>query len=181
MTDRRLDDGFRGRHGKTRHNRDAGRSSPTRQTTAPRGEPERRVLRHQRQLLEVCRCSAFASPTSTSPSISTPSLASFVDPEEYAPELSASGLVHQGGLRIYLIFNGVSGGEGNILLDVSVKRPGYTHAAFIIDRMDEFVSWLGREGHPDQRRPVTMGLGRRKVCFIRDPDLNVLEFNEILR
>ena len=29
--------------------------------------------------------------------------------------------------------------------------------------------------------PLVVGNGRRRLCFIRDPDLNVLEFNEILR
>lgn len=102
------------------------------------------------------------------------------DPQEYAPAVKASGLVHPAGLRIHLIFNGETAAEGNVLLDAPIKRPGYTHAAFIIDSMDELVAWLARENIRISEGPVMMGHGRRKVCFIRDPDLNVLEFNEIV-
>lgn len=102
------------------------------------------------------------------------------DPEEFAPAAKACGLIHPAGLRIHLIYNGEAADEGNVLLDIPVKRPGYTHAAFIIDSMDELVTWLGREGIPISEGPLSMGRGRRNVCFIRDPDLNVLEFNEIL-
>lgn len=102
------------------------------------------------------------------------------DPEEFAPQASACGLLHPNGLRIHLIYNGTPASEGNVLLDAPVKRPGYTHAAFIVESMDELVTWLGDENIPISEGPVTMGHGRRKVCFIRDPDLNVLEFNEIL-
>lgn len=102
------------------------------------------------------------------------------DPQEYAPAVKASGLVHPAGLRIHLIFNGETAAEGNVLLDAPIKRPGYTHAAFIIDCMDELVAWLARENIRISEGPVMMGHGRRKVCFIRDPDLNVLEFNEIV-
>jgi catechol 2,3-dioxygenase-like lactoylglutathione lyase family enzyme len=102
------------------------------------------------------------------------------DPDEFAPAVRACGLVHPAGLRIHLIYNGVPSGEGNVLLDAPVKRPGYTHAAFIIDSMADLVAWLGREGIPITEGPVEMGHGRRTVCFIRDPDLNVLEFNEVL-
>jgi len=63
---------------------------------------------------------------------------------------------------------------------VPVKRPGYTHAAFIVDSMDELVAWLTQEDIRISEGPTMMGHGRRNVCFIRDPDLNVLEFNEIL-
>ena len=69
---------------------------------------------------------------------------------------------------------------GRVLLDAPVKRPGYTHAAFIVESMDELVAWLAREEIEITEGPVTMGHGRRSVCFIRDPDRNVLEFNEIL-
>lgn len=102
------------------------------------------------------------------------------DPEEYAPQAKACGLIHPAGLRIHLIYNGEPALEGNVLLDVPIKRPGYTHAAFIIDNMDELVAWLAHENIGISEGPVTMGHGRRNVCFIRDPDLNVLEFNEIL-
>lgn len=102
------------------------------------------------------------------------------DPEEYAPAVKACGLVHPAGLRIHLIYNGVPANEGNVLLDARVKHPGYTHAAFIVDSMDELVAWLARENIKISEGPVMMGHGRRNVCFIRDPDLNVLEFNEIL-
>ncbi len=102
------------------------------------------------------------------------------DPEEFAPAVKACGLVHPTGLRIHLIYNGEASDEGNVLLDTPVKRPGYTHAAFIIDSMDELVAWLGEEGIRISEGPLIMGDGRRNTCFIRDPDLNVLEFNEIL-
>ncbi|WP_397473954.1 VOC family protein [Pusillimonas sp.] len=102
------------------------------------------------------------------------------DPDEFSEKDKACGLVHPAGLRIHLIYNGEADSEGNVLLDAPVKRPGYTHAAFIIDSMDDLVSWLGRENIRISEGPVVMGQGRRSVCFIRDPDLNVLEFNEIL-
>jgi catechol 2,3-dioxygenase-like lactoylglutathione lyase family enzyme len=102
------------------------------------------------------------------------------DPEEDAPAAKACGLVHPTGLRIHLIYNGEAHSAGNVLLDAAVKRPGYTHAAFIVDSMDALVAWLARENIRISEGPVMMGRGRRNVCFIRDPDLNVLEFNEIL-
>jgi catechol 2,3-dioxygenase-like lactoylglutathione lyase family enzyme len=102
------------------------------------------------------------------------------DPEEFAPAARACGLVHPTGLRIHLIYNGEPADEGNVLLDASVKRPGFTHAAFIVPSMDALVAWLRREAIPISEGPLVMGHGRRNVCFIRDPDRNVLEFNEIL-
>ncbi|MBD3894671.1 VOC family protein [Halomonas sp. ML-15] len=102
------------------------------------------------------------------------------DPEEFAPEAKACGLVHPSGIRIHLIYNGEPADEGNVLLDAAIKRPGYTHAAFIVESMDDLVAWLNREGIEITEGPVMMGHGRRSVCFIRDPDRNVLEFNEIL-
>lgn len=102
------------------------------------------------------------------------------DPDEFAPTVKACGLVHPAGLRIHLIFNGTPAAEGNVLLDKPEKHPGYTHAAFIVESMAALVAWLEREGIPITEGPVEMGHGRRLVCFIRDPDLNVLEFNEVL-
>jgi len=102
------------------------------------------------------------------------------DPDEFAPQVKACGLIHPTGLRIHLIYNGEPSKEGNVLIDAPIKRPGYTHAAFIVDSMDELVAWLAQENIKISEGPVVMGHGRRNVCFIRDPDLNVLEFNEIL-
>jgi len=102
------------------------------------------------------------------------------DPEEFSEKAKASGLVHPTGLRIHLIFNGEAAPEGNVLMDAPVKRPGYTHAAFIVPSMADLVAWLKREGIAITEGPIELGHGRRSVCFIRDPDRNVLEFNEIL-
>jgi lactoylglutathione lyase len=82
------------------------------------------------------------------------------------------------GTRINLIFNGVAQPAAhNVLLDEAIKLPGYTHAAFIVDRLDELVAWAENEGVPVTEGPVDWG--RRMTCFIRDPDGNVLEFNEL--
>src|SRR5579864_201813 len=101
------------------------------------------------------------------------------DPGEESPRGTARGLVNDGGVRIHLIYNGVPRRDGvNVLMDVPIKRAGYTHAAFIIDDLDELVAWLEAEGIPITEGPSIYGHGRRKVCFIRDPDRNVLEFNQ---
>lgn len=104
-----------------------------------------------------------------------------VDPHEDAPAYSAVGLVNDAGVRIHLIYNGVLYSEGkNPLMDHSVKWPGYTHAAVIVDSMDKLVHWLAEQNIPITEGPSVVGDGRRRLCFIRDPDRNVIEFNEIL-
>lgn len=104
-----------------------------------------------------------------------------MDPDEDQPQFRARGLVNSTGLRIHLIYNGVHPDGGNVLMDVKEKWPGYTHAAFIIDDMDQLAEWFAEQDIPITEGPSVYGHGRRKVCFIRDPDRNVLEFNEILK
>lgn len=105
-----------------------------------------------------------------------------IDPDEDAPDAKALGLVNGAGARIHLIYNAPAVHEdGNLLLDHPVKWPGYTHAAFVVKDMDLLLSRL-RDWRVDVTEgPMIVGNGRRKLCFIRDPDRNVLEFNEILR
>ncbi len=103
------------------------------------------------------------------------------DPDEDSPRGRSIGLFNESGARINLIYNGASPPSGNVLMDVPEKWPGYTHAAFIVDDLDALVAWLQREGIPITEGPNVFGHGRRKVCFIRDPDGNVIEFDEILR
>jgi catechol 2,3-dioxygenase-like lactoylglutathione lyase family enzyme len=78
--------------------------------------------------------------------------------------------------RINLIFNGVAR-SNNVLLDEPVKWPGYTHGAFVVNSLQEVVEWAAREGVEITEGPVDWG--RRLTCFLRDPDGNVLEFNEL--
>lgn len=102
------------------------------------------------------------------------------DPAEESPNARARGLVNSAGVRIHLIYNGTARQGGNVLMDVPDKWPGYTHAAFIVEDLDALVAWLVEENIRITEGPSIFGDGRRKVCFIRDPDLNVIEFNEIL-
>lgn len=89
--------------------------------------------------------------------------------------------MNDAGARVNLIYNGRTPGERkNVLMDVPDKWPGYTHAAFIVDNLDALVSWLNAQGIHITEGPSVFGQGRRKVCFIRDPDGNVIEFDEIL-
>ncbi len=88
-------------------------------------------------------------------------------------------IVADDGARINLIFNAVAcSGARNILLDEPIKWPGYTHCAFIVDSLQDVLDWAGSEGVRITEGPVDWG--RRLTCFLRDPDGNVLEFNELL-
>ena len=99
-----------------------------------------------------------------------------IDPE-FTDERVAE-IVTAGGLRINLIFNAVERPLAyNILLDDPVKLPGYTHAAFIVDQLQDVIDWATSEDVAVTEGPVDWG--RRLTCFLRDPDGNVLEFNEL--
>jgi len=97
-----------------------------------------------------------------------------VDPDHSNEDVAE--IVNAAGIRLNLIFNGVRRGN-NILLDEATKWPGYTHAAFIVDRLDDILAWATERGVAITEGPVDWG--RRMTCFLRDPDGNVLEFNEL--
>ena len=88
-------------------------------------------------------------------------------------------MVAADGTRINLIFNGTGRhGANTVLMDEPVKWPGYTHAAFVIDSLQRLLDWAAAERVAITEGPVDWG--RRMTCFLRDPDGNVLEFNELV-
>jgi predicted lactoylglutathione lyase len=100
-----------------------------------------------------------------------------IDPD-YTNERVAE-IVNSSGIRINLIFNGITPPGGrNVLLDLPDRWPGYTHAAFIVDNLDALIQWAGRENIAITEGPVNWS--RRITCFLRDPDGNVLEFNQLI-
>lgn len=95
--------------------------------------------------------------------------------DDYANEMATPA-----GVRINLIFNGAArAGARNMLQDEPVKWPGITHVAFVVDDLDALVSWLNDAGIAITEGPGPIG-PRRVGLFIRDPDGNVLEFNQLL-
>ena len=92
----------------------------------------------------------------------------------------ANEMVNDSGLRINLIFNGArQSGRKNLLLDEPIKYPGFTHPAFIVANLTEFRSWCHKQGIEITEDIHPIG-NRRIALFIRDPDGNVLEFNQLL-
>jgi lactoylglutathione lyase len=89
---------------------------------------------------------------------------------------NAAEIVAADGTRINLIPNGIARAN-NILLDEPVKWPGYTHGAFVVDSLQAVLDWAACERVTITEGPVDWG--RRLTCFLRDPDGNVLEFNEL--
>jgi len=96
------------------------------------------------------------------------------------PAHEACELASADGTRINLIFNGArQPGRANVLLDAPVKLPGITHPAFIVDDLDALQALLARHGISVTEGPHAIG-PRRIALFIRDPDGNVLEFNQLI-
>jgi lactoylglutathione lyase len=94
------------------------------------------------------------------------------------PEHNALEMENAAGVRINLIYNGARR-NNNILMDETVRHPGITHPAFVVPSLDAVVAALTASAIPITEGPVEVG-GRRRICFIRDPDGNVIEFDELL-
>lgn len=96
------------------------------------------------------------------------------------PRHEANEMITPEGVRINLILNGSRRpGAHNLLLDAPVKWPGVTHPAFVVDDLVALQSWLQACGIPVTEGPHRIG-PRRVALFIRDPDGNVLEFNQLI-
>ncbi len=96
------------------------------------------------------------------------------------PAHQANEMETSDGVRINLIFNGAKRPHNrNVLLDEPIKLPGITHPAFIVDDLAAFARWLERSGIAITEGPESIG-ERRIALFIRDPDGNVLEFDQLL-
>lgn len=87
-------------------------------------------------------------------------------------------IVNKYGIRLNLIVNAEKQkGAHNVLLDEEVQYPGYTHVAFILPDLKKAVRWVKKQGLKITEGPKEVD--RRIYFFIRDPDGNVLEFNEL--
>ncbi|MEH6492729.1 VOC family protein [Halopseudomonas sp.] len=102
----------------------------------------------------------------------------FVESASFA-QFEANEMITAAGVRINLIFNGTRRAN-NVLLDEPVKLPGITHPAFIVDDLQALQAWLAEQDIAITEGPHHIG-PRRIALFIRDPDGNVLEFNQLVK
>jgi len=65
--------------------------------------------------------------------------------------------------------------DENILLDIKEKYAGYTHIALRVDSIDHAEEVFQQHNYPITGR---MQFEKMRAIFIRDPDRNVIEFNE---
>lgn len=103
----------------------------------------------------------------------------FVETAQF-DDYEANEMVSAHGVRINLIFNAANVFHSkNVLLDMPIKYPGITHPAFIVDDLAQLQQWLNDRNIPITEGPHAIG-PRRIALFIRDPDGNVLEFNQLI-
>ena len=86
-------------------------------------------------------------------------------------------LAHPSGVEINLILNGSSASAPNVLMDIPEKHAGYTHVALAVNNVGEVQAKLEAMGVALSGGPITFPGGATSI-FIRDPDRNVIEFNQ---
>ncbi len=84
---------------------------------------------------------------------------------------------HPSGVNINFILNADSGTSENILMDIPEKHPGYTHIALDVTNIDSIEERLNQLGIKITEGPITLPDGG-KMLFIRDQDMNVIEFHQ---
>lgn len=89
----------------------------------------------------------------------------------------AAILQHPSGTVINFILNANSDAAENVLMDLPQKHPGYTHIALAVSDLVAVEAEIKALGVGITEGPMDLGPGVRGV-FVRDPDGNVIEFNE---
>ncbi|MEO1401712.1 MAG: VOC family protein [Cyanobacteria bacterium J06635_1] len=86
---------------------------------------------------------------------------------------------HPSGIEINLIARGDNDhNRQNILMDVDERYPGYTHYAIEVKSVEAANAFFKSINIEITGGPITFGDGKTSI-FIRDPDLNVIEFTEL--
>lgn len=86
-------------------------------------------------------------------------------------------LVHPSGVVVNLLGPSTAEEGTNMLMDVTDKYSGYTHAALRVESIDETVAALGEMGIAITGGPARFSDDMVSL-FIRDPDRNVIELSE---
>ncbi len=102
-----------------------------------------------------------------------------IDPKENLQAYQACALLHDCGFRINLMHNADNQQGHNVLLDAETKYPGIIHFAMVVDDMQDLQKSLAQCGIAVTEGPTKVS-NRRIVCFVRDPDGNVIEFNQLI-
>jgi len=84
---------------------------------------------------------------------------------------------HPSGACINLVLNADAESQTNVLMDMPVKHPGYTHIALFVDDVERMAALLEGAGYPITEGPISFPDGTLAI-FVRDPDGNVVEFDE---
>jgi lactoylglutathione lyase len=87
-------------------------------------------------------------------------------------------LKNAAGIEINLVLNAPAEAEPNILMDVPVKHPGYTHMALLVADLDAARATVEAAGIPLSGGPIQFTPTARGF-FIRDPDRNVIEIHAV--
>ena len=84
---------------------------------------------------------------------------------------------HPSGIEINFILNAADTSTQNVLMDVKEKYSGYTHIALSVKNVFEMKMGLEKLGIIITEGPITFPTGSTSI-FVRDPDRNVIEFNQ---
>jgi len=81
---------------------------------------------------------------------------------------------HPGGVVLNLLGPSTDGEDHNILMDIEEKHAGYTHMALKVTSLEETEAFFDEQGIAITGR---FSFKDMSAIFIRDPDRNVIEFD----
>jgi lactoylglutathione lyase len=84
---------------------------------------------------------------------------------------------HPSGIEINFILNAANTSAENVLMDSEEKHAGYTHIALAVQNVSELQAELESAGVSITEGPIIFPGGSVSI-FVRDPDRNVIEFNQ---
>ena len=84
---------------------------------------------------------------------------------------------HPAGIEINFILNAANASGDNVLMDIQEKHAGYTHIALSVQNISVVQAELETAGVAISGGPITFPGGSISI-FVRDPDRNVIEFNQ---
>ncbi len=84
---------------------------------------------------------------------------------------------HPSGIELNLIINAARDSAPNVLMDIDEKHSGYTHIALAVCDVTAMQAVLEGTGIQISGGPITFKNGTVSI-FVRDPDHNVVEFNQ---